>query len=113
MSKPFAVRDFDGISPGLTHPEKADAFDGKRALEKLVSLYNQRVGVLVIPLGAATVTLQLDEAYANALVMATLNAIDVSLLRVVASVDSDGLLTVTGNANATADVEVTFQVFDI
>lgn len=110
MAKTFSPRDFDGIQ-GFMHPEKADADDNKRAVEKLVDLLNTKKGQATIGAGNSSVVVSLGLDYANAPALAVLNFVDATALYVQAAVvDAAGDLTITVNANATADTLVSYQV---
>ena len=105
MVLPYSERDFDGMSPSASHPGK------NGLLAKLVGLLNSVSGVLTIGSGNATVAVQLDPALDGKPAIATLADQDGTLTHVEsAEWDGNGQLTITGNANATADTRVSYFV---
>jgi len=110
MAKPFATRDFDGIA-GLMNPEKADPADGKRYTEKLVDMLNTKTGQATIPAASSSVVVAVGAEYDGQPAFATLGFIDGTLTTLLsAGWDGSGNLTITGNANATADTLVHYRV---
>jgi hypothetical protein len=111
MAKPFNTRDFDGMTPGLMHPEKSDPADGKRALEKFVDLLNVKTGTATIALGDDDVVIAVGLEYDGQPVFVSLNTVDATLTTLLtAAWDAAGNLTITGDANATADATVSYRV---
>lgn len=105
MSLPYSERDFDGMSPSASHPGKSGL------LAKLVGLLNSVSGRATISSGTSSVAVQLDPALDGKPAVATLNTVDGTLTSVLTAVwDGSGQLTITGNANATADVVVSYIV---
>ena len=107
MTLPYNVRDLDGMTPSIAHP------DGKELARDLIAGLNAKEGVATIALGAAAVNVDVaPELHGNA-IQATLMSVDTtltSLLHAVWSGSVAGRFTITGVANATAAVTVGYRV---
>lgn len=73
---------------------------------------NNPAGKVAIALGAASVVVTNSLVTANSCILATLNTTDATLLYIKSVVPGSGSFTITGNAVATADVKVSFLVFN-
>jgi len=105
MALPYKIEDLDGMTPSRGHP------GGKDLAKDLIGALNSASGQATIALGEDDVAIQLDASLDGKPALATLNTADATLLYVSSAVwDGNGLLTITGNANATADTLVSYYV---
>lgn len=105
MALPFNKRDFDGMTPSVAHQ------DGKNMAGTLVAHMNDVRGTAVISGGSASVAVQLDAALDGNAAVANSNTADATLTTIQSVVwNGSGQLTITGNANATANTTVSYFV---
>lgn len=105
MALPYKIEDLDGMTPSRGHP------GGKDLAKDFIGMLNGVSGTATIALGEDDVAIQLDAALDGKPAFAMLQTADATLLYVSSCVwDGDGLLTITGNANATADATVAYFV---
>lgn len=77
----------------------------------LVVIANAPTGRIKIPAGQSAVAVTCSYCYTSSIVIPILESGDVTLIRVRPTV-ADGVFTITGNANATADVSVKFVIIN-
>ena len=110
MTLPHRKSDLEGMTPGLMHPE-ADPSTGRDWAGNLSAHMNDVRGHATIAGGTASIGVQLDADLDGQPVTAMLNTIDGTLTTLLSATwDGNGLLTLTGNANATGAVLVSYHV---
>lgn len=106
MGLPYQAQDLDGMTPSRGHP------DGKNLAKDLVARANDVRGSATILAGQNNVVLSFDAAYNGLPVLTSLTgAADGTLTSIVSTVwNGTGGLTITGNANATGNKTLAYQV---
>lgn len=69
-------------------------------------------GRVIIPAGQESITITYANALTSSIIHCQIETVDATLTRVI-PVPSNGSFTLTGNANATGPVTVTYLVFNI
>lgn len=105
MALTYRLEDLDGMTPSRSHP------DGKDLAKDLVGSLNGPAGLATLLAGNSTVDVQLDAALDGKPAFAMMNGIDATATQALSATwDGSGKLTLTANANATADVTMAYFV---